>query len=119
MAAEQVRRVKVASLDEVREGAGMVVRADEATLALFRIEGRCYAIANACPHKGGPLAEGDLEGAVVHCPWHGWAWNVTTGVNVRQPDRKVACYPVSVENGEVYVELESAPPTGGSGQIKE
>ena len=97
--------VSVANEDVVREGEGTVVKVLDRTLALFRVEGRCYAIANACPHRGGPLGEGVLEGFVVTCPWHGWAWDLRTGQNVRQPNSKVACFPVNVENGEVLVQL--------------
>jgi nitrite reductase/ring-hydroxylating ferredoxin subunit len=63
---------------------------------------------NACPHRGGPLGEGDLEGRVVSCPWHAWRWDVTTGLNVNNPAITMACFPVSVADGEVFVEL----PTG-------
>jgi nitrite reductase (NADH) small subunit len=101
-----LRHLKVASSAEVREGAGTVVVAEGTPVALFRVEGRCYATANACPHKGGPLGEGELEGHVVTCPWHGWTWDVRTGENVRQPRLKgVACFAVTEENGEVFIEL--------------
>lgn len=98
-------RVPVASAADVRPGEGRVVEAGGQTLALFNIEGRFYAIANSCPHRGGPLGEGDLEGCVVMCPWHAWRWDVTSGANVNNPAVKVASFPVSVENGQVFVEL--------------
>jgi nitrite reductase (NADH) small subunit len=101
-----LRHLKVASSAEVREGAGIAVLAEGTPVALFRVEGRCHAIANACPHKGGPLAEGELEGHVVTCPWHGWTWDVRTGQNVRQPRLKgVPCFAVTEENGEVFIAL--------------
>ena len=55
--------------------------------------------------NGGPLGEGDLEGRIVLCPWHAWRWDVTTGANANNPAVKMACFPVSVENGAVFVEL--------------
>lgn len=106
MSEESVQRMKVATAGEVREGAGSVVRVGDTAVALFRVEGRCYAIANACPHRGGPLGEGELEGHVVTCPWHGWTWDVRSGANVRQPRLKnVACFAVSEENGEVFITI--------------
>ena len=105
-------RVRVAAEAELSDDTGLAVKAGETTIALFRVEGRCYAIANACPHKGGPLAEGDLEGHVVHCPWHGWTWDVRTGENVRQPDTKVACFPVTIEDGSVFVDIGVPSLTG-------
>lgn len=101
------RQVRVALAGEVTEGAARVVTAGDTAIALFRVEGVCYAIANACPHRGGPLGEGDIEGSTVHCPWHGWTWDVRTGVNVRQPKLKVACFPVTERDGEVFVEIAS------------
>jgi nitrite reductase (NADH) small subunit len=100
------QRVRVAAESEIPEDTGLLVNAGGAPIALFRVEGRCYAIDNACPHRGGPLAEGDLEGPIVHCPWHGWTWDVRTGENKRQPGMKVACYPISVEDGSVFVHLD-------------
>ena len=104
---------RVASEADLLDDAGIVVTVEHTPIALFRVEGRCYAISNACPHRGGPLGDGDVEGHLVHCPWHGLAWDLRTGANPRQPDSKVACYPVSVENGEVFVELDAGTGTAG------
>lgn len=98
-------RVKVASAADIRPGEGRVVEARGHTLALFNVDGRFYAIDNVCLHRGGPLGEGDLEGRVVSCPWHAWRWDVTSGANVNNPAVKVACFAVTVEGGEVLVEL--------------
>jgi nitrite reductase/ring-hydroxylating ferredoxin subunit len=51
------------------------------------------------------MGEGDLEGTVAVCPWHGWRWDVKTGANTNNPAVKLACFPASVEDGRVYVEL--------------
>jgi nitrite reductase/ring-hydroxylating ferredoxin subunit len=101
----ETRRVKVAGPGEVGEGQGCVVEAEGRALALFNVEGRFYALDNACAHRGGPLGEGDLEGRVVVCPWHAWRWDVTTGGNANNPAVKMACYPVRVESDGIYVEL--------------
>jgi nitrite reductase/ring-hydroxylating ferredoxin subunit len=98
-------RVRVAGAGEINPGEGRVVEAGGRTVALFNVDGHYYAIDNACPHRGGPLGEGDLEGAVVACPWHAWRWDVRTGANTNNPAVKLACYPVSVENGSIFVDL--------------
>jgi nitrite reductase (NADH) small subunit len=112
MSAGQTNRVRVAAESEIPEGTGLQVDAGGTAVALFRVEGRCYAIANECPHRGGPLAQGDLEGHVVHCPWHGWTWDVRTGENLRQPGTRVACFPVSIEDGAVIVDMGAGAATG-------
>jgi nitrite reductase (NADH) small subunit len=99
------RRVRLAAVEDVPLGQGRVVEAEGRELALFNVEGTFYALDNACVHRGGPLGEGDLEGRIAVCPWHAWRWDVTTGANANNPAVKMACFPVVVENGAVFVEL--------------
>ncbi|MBM3219863.1 MAG: non-heme iron oxygenase ferredoxin subunit [Candidatus Rokubacteria bacterium] len=98
-------RVRVAGVGDINPGEGRVVDVAGREIAVFNVDGRYYAIDNSCPHRGGPLGEGDLDGAVIACPWHAWRWDVTTGANTNNPAVKVACYPVTPEAGSLYVEL--------------
>ena len=102
-------RVRVAGGGEVPAGEGRVVEVAGRTLAVFNVEGRYYAIDNVCPHRGGPLGEGDLDGTAVSCPWHAWRFDVTTGANVNNPAVKVSCYPVTEDAGGIFVHLEPGP----------
>ncbi len=97
--------VKVARTQDLPSGRGRVVAVAGHTLALFNVDGAVYAIDNACPHRGGPLGEGDLDGRVVTCPWHAWRWDVTTGCHVNNPAVRVACFPVTVQGDDVLVEF--------------
>ena len=98
-------RVCLGSIKDVPAGEGRVVEAGGRALALFNVDGAFYAIDNTCFHRGGPLGEGELEGKVVICPWHGWRWDVTTGANVNNPAVKMAAVPVIVEGDQVWVDL--------------
>ncbi len=98
-------RLRVAAAGELATGEGRVVEVEGRELALFNVDGVYHCIENACPHRGGPLGEGDLEGRVVSCPWHAWRWDVTTGANTNNPAVRVTAYPVTVEGGAVFVEL--------------
>jgi len=98
-------RVEVGRVGDVPLGEGRVVEAAGKVLALFNVDGVYYAVDNTCPHRGGPLGEGDLDGRTVRCPWHAWSWDVGTGANVNNPAVKVACYPVTVAEGAILVEL--------------
>jgi nitrite reductase (NADH) small subunit/3-phenylpropionate/trans-cinnamate dioxygenase ferredoxin subunit len=89
----------------VPPGEVRVVDADGKSLAVFNVDGVYHVIDNDCPHRGGPLGDGDLDGEIVACPWHGWRWDVTTGANVNNPAVRVACYPVSLERDQLFVEL--------------
>ena len=99
------RRVRVAEAVDIPAGEGRVVDAEGKALALFNVGGAFYALDNACSHRGGPLGEGDLDGTMVVCPWHAWRWDVKTGANANNPAVKMACFPVSLDGGAVYVEL--------------
>jgi nitrite reductase/ring-hydroxylating ferredoxin subunit len=92
-------------VDDLPPGQGMVVETGGHVLALFNVEGTVHAIDNGCPHRGGPLGEGDVTGTVVSCPWHAWRWDVTTGANVNNPVVRVACFPVTIDAGQVFVDL--------------
>jgi len=71
------------------------------TVALFNIGGNLHAVQADCPHQGGPLAEGSLDGSVVTCPWHQWRFDVTTGTGVSVSGATLKRYQVKVEAGEI------------------
>ena len=48
-------------------------------VAIANVNGTLHAIDGLCPHQGGPLGRGQLCGAVLTCPWHGWQFDVVTG----------------------------------------
>ena len=95
--------VKVAEVGDVPPGTGKCVEADGKQIALFNVAGAFHAIDNTCLHRGGPLGEGELEGTVVTCPWHGWQYDVTTGANLDDDTVRVARYEVKLEGGAVLV----------------
>ena len=95
--------VKVAEVSDVPPGTGKCVEADGKQIALFNVAGAFHAIDNTCLHRGGPLGEGELEGSVVTCPWHGWQYDVTTGTNLDDDTTGVARYEVKLEGGSVLV----------------
>ena len=90
---------------EIPEGGSKVVKIKDRSIAVFNHHGSFYAIDNTCPHQGGPLGEGYLESdAIVSCPWHGWTFDVRTGVSPIDPDMKVTCYRIRVESGDIILE---------------
>jgi len=95
--------VEVANANDLPVGRVRVCTVGERRIALYHTARGFFATGNTCPHRGGPLGEGDTEGPIVICPWHGWRWDVTTGANANNPAVRVSCYPVSVEQGAVFV----------------
>jgi nitrite reductase (NADH) small subunit/3-phenylpropionate/trans-cinnamate dioxygenase ferredoxin subunit len=100
--------VKVAKLSDLPEGESLRVEVDGYCLALFCINGRYYALDNACPHRGGPLSEGhvDPHNLTVQCPWHGWIFKCETGLSPINPMAKVQKFDVKVEGDEILVEVD-------------
>jgi len=78
---------------------------DGQTVALFNVGGTFHALAGRCPHRGGPLGQGFLDGSEVSCPWHNWTFDVTTGENVASAELKIPRFEVKVDDGAVYVKL--------------
>ena len=76
-------------------------------IAIFDISGSYYAIEDTCPHRGGPLSEGNMAGHEVTCPWHGSRFNIKTGAVVHPPARQgVRSFPVRIAGDDLEVEIE-------------
>jgi len=97
--------VKVAEIGDIPPGTGKCVEVNGKEIAVFNVGGSFHAIDNTCIHRGGPLAEGELDGATVTCPWHGWQYDVTTGRNVTDDSTGVDRYEVKVEGGGILIDL--------------
>ncbi len=100
--------ITVARRGEIPEGRAKVVDIGGRAVAVFNAAGDFYAIANACLHEGGPLAEGDVYGARVICPLHGWEYDLTTGANVDDPTMKLGCYRVRLAGDAIMIEIADA-----------
>jgi len=94
----------VGKVGEIAAGEARVVIVDDREIAVFNLGDRWRAVVNQCPHRGGPLGAGYAEDGVVTCPWHGWEFNLDTGVAGHRDDITVGCFPVRVENDTVIVE---------------
>jgi NAD(P)H-dependent nitrite reductase small subunit len=100
------RWITVATEGELASGQSREVELGECVLALWNVDGEHLAIDGACPHQGGPLAQGMLDRrGVVTCPWHAWRFNLRDGVSPKDPRLRVQCYPVRVVDGEVQVRV--------------
>ncbi len=97
--------IQVAKAEDVPTHTGLSVDAEGQAIALYKVDGQVYALAGVCPHAGGPLAEGSLNGCLVMCPWHGWEFNVKTGLCDFNPDMGTKTYPVKEENGAIFVQV--------------
>src|SRR5713101_8730009 len=98
--------VKVAEFGDLDEGELMLVEVDDEPICLAKVDGAIYAFTDTCTHIGGPLDEGELDGEVLTCAWHGAQFNVCTGKVLRGPPRKdIQTYAVRVDDGSIMVSL--------------
>jgi precorrin-3B synthase len=96
---------------QLSDATGLAVEIAGKEYALFRIDGQVHAIDNACPHEGAPLAQGEVAGGVVTCPWHGWTFNACSGCSIDPAGKNVASYPTKVEDGRVFVAVRAGGET--------
>ena len=98
--------ITVGRVEDVPEGRGATVELLEGTeLALYHVNGKFYAIENFCPHKGAPLADGELRGHTIECAWHGWLFDVRTGSCLNRPSEPVETYEVVIEDGWIKIRV--------------
>jgi glycine betaine catabolism B len=96
--------VKVAEIKDFQASLMMAVEVNGEKVCIANVEGRYYAIGNVCTHMGGPLAEGEIEGFEVQCPWHGSKFDIRTGNVVRPPAmREEPTYEAKVEDNNILV----------------
>jgi nitrite reductase/ring-hydroxylating ferredoxin subunit len=97
--------VKLTTLDAIPPGTAREFEHDGRIIALFHREGGLVAVDGICPHQGGPLAEGEVVGGVVTCPWHGWQFDLASGRALLSSRVCLPVYPVEVRGAEVFVAL--------------
>ena len=93
----------VCPVEELPLGAIRVVNIGDREVALVNVEGQIYALENICPHRGGPLGFGDLQGHLLHCPLHAWPFDVRTGRCALNPEARVATFEVQIRGGMILV----------------
>ena len=97
-------RVRVLALSDLKAGKGVLVSVNGQDVAVFRRGEEVLAIGDGCPHQGGSLCEGWVEGEIVICPVHGWEFDMRTGACMTVPGESVPRYTATVEDGAVYLE---------------
>ncbi|MGH7366741.1 MAG: Rieske (2Fe-2S) protein [Candidatus Rokuibacteriota bacterium] len=96
--------MKVLDVADLAPGKGVLVTVNDRDVAVFRRGEEILAIGNDCPHQGGSLCDGWVEGEIVICPLHGWEFDMRTGACMTVPGESVPCYIATVEDGAVYLE---------------
>ena len=115
----QGREHVVATVDEIPSGTHKLVPIGRHGVGVYNVNGTFYAIANYCPHEGGPLCSGRARGRTIvdesvpgdavmvrdlefiYCPWHQWGFELATGTTSVKPEWSIRTYPVRVVGKDV------------------
>jgi len=110
----------VGRVADVAPGTNRLVVVKGREIGIFNVGGKFYALANRCPHKGGPLCHGRItglaqssgpgdyrlirDGEFLRCPWHGWEFEISTGQSYCDPlTMRIRQFEVAVAPGEEIV----------------
>ena len=118
------QRVYVGASERVPEGGRLVVDVGDTTIGIFRFQGQLYAYLNTCAHQGGPVCQGKIIPRVTEvidpggesrgfafdesslhivCPWHGFEYDIKTGVHPGRPSARLIRVAVDETSEGVYV----------------
>jgi nitrite reductase (NADH) small subunit len=98
--------LRLCSIDDCPPGSAREFAVGDRIIAIVHREGRFHALDGICPHQGGPLGKGTLEGPFVTCPWHGWQFDILSGRHRTIPTLSQPTIPVRVQGQDVLVQLE-------------
>jgi nitrite reductase (NADH) small subunit len=107
MTANETTWWKIAPAASIPEREGRCIEAAGRQVAVFHTSEGFLAVENRCPHRGGPLADGIVNGAAVVCPLHAWKFDLRSGLSTNHPESPAALitYPTRIEDGFICIQL--------------
>ena len=117
--------VRVARFDEIADGDHRVFSTGKREVGVFRVGDKLFAWENHCPHSGGPVCQGKIFPRVeealddekkslglkfsqrrnIVCPWHGFEFDIETGLHPGDPDVRLRKIPITVRDGDIVLTL--------------
>lgn len=92
-------------VSDLKEKTGRRFMVDDVEVAVFKVDGKIYALSNICPHQHTSLMyDGFIEDGCVVCPVHGWEFNLETG-KMKTGSRGLEIFPVKVTGDEVFLKV--------------
>src|SRR3954467_13981563 len=100
--------IAVAGVSDIPVGRIRAFMVGDRKVALYHTERGFFASDNVCPHRGGPLTEGDLIGEEIICPWHLWGFDVASGLCTGNASIGLLMHEIKIEADRILIRL--APP---------
>ena len=101
--------VKVCTVDEIQADRAKIFCPGTERIAIFRTEGKLFAVNNVCKHQNGPLGEGRIVDGCITCPWHGYQYLPKNGQSPPPFKEKVSTYDVRLNGTEVWLNPKPYP----------
>ena len=95
--------VKIGTTSDISDGEGKAYTCGKHRIAVFNVDGKFFAVSDACPHAGAPLSDGWIEGNELTCPWHGWTFDVRPCEP--DPNDGLCRYRVQVDGNQLSIEI--------------
>ena len=98
--------VRICSEAEIpTEGKVKEFMVEARAICVAKVDGSVCVLDGTCPHEGGPLGEGSIEGGRLVCPWHAYSFDVKTGANDEDPEIRAQVLEAKVDDGELRARL--------------
>ncbi len=95
--------IQLAKSDEVKERFAISVTVNDKAIAVFRYNGKLYALRDSCPHQAAPISAGYVDEGFAVCPQHGWKFRLEDGSFSHNELMKIPTYEVKEEWGVIYI----------------
>ena len=103
MATTTCKNIRAGTLDDLKARGCTVVTGGGHTMAVFYHNGEVHAVDNRCPHMGFPLDRGTVKDGILTCHWHHARFDLSSGGTFDPFADDVRSFPVSIVEGEVWV----------------
>jgi len=98
--------IQLIPASDLSPGESTEVAREGRLFAVFNVDDEWHVLDGICPHAGGPLGQGSLQGNILTCPWHGWQFDVTSGRHCLSDQICQERFPAQIVDGHVCIELD-------------
>jgi nitrite reductase (NADH) small subunit len=97
--------VRVGPLDGLAPDSVREAIIGDSLYAICRVGGEVCALSGICPHRGGPLGQGQIHEGRLVCPYHLWEFDCRTGANDYDPSQRAETFEVRIEDGQILLRV--------------
>ena len=95
--------VQVCDIDDIKEDKAKMFCIDTERIAVYKTQGKLFAVNNVCKHQNGPIGEGKIVDGCITCPWHGYQYLPNNGCSPPPFKEKLSTYDVLIEGRMVWL----------------